>query len=357
MTETRSTTLYCREGSSDKEYQLRLEEKDGGYVVNFAFGRRGSPLKPGTKTSSPVDLAAATKIYDKLLKEKTGKGYTEAESGMRYVGTDLESRDSGLSPQLPTAILPNEVSRYESDDAWAAQEKHDGENRIITVEDGRVTGVNRRGLTCPVPEAWRASDIPNSDGRTVICGEDMGGRLIAFDMLEVDGVSLRHLGYGQRHRQLAMMVHQNQGPDWLVVSDIATGTEAKKALLAKIEADGGEGVVYKLIAAPFDAGRTKNAVKHKLQESSTFEVTKVNAQRSVAIALRDANGSAVPVGNVTVPANHEIPSVGTLVEVEYMYRYEDGALEQPKYKGVRTDLEGPTPLSDITRIKRKSVAA
>ena len=356
MSQERNVTLYCREGSSDKEYQLSLKASGDGFVVNFAFGRRGSPLKPGTKTSSPVDLAAATKIYDKLLKEKTGKGYTEAESGMRYVGTDLESRDSGLSPPLPTAILQDDIARYENDDAWVAQEKFDGENRMIVVEGDTVGGVNRKGLTCPVPEHWFAERMSPS-GRTVLCGEDMGTTLVVFDAVEIDGACIRDRSFEERQRMLEAFFVAAGEPEWMKVAPVAVGTSAKKALLARMIAEGREGVVYKRADAAFDAGRTKNAFKHKLQESSTFEVTKINAQRSVAIALRSADGGTMPMGNVTVPANHGIPSVGDLVEVEYMYRYEDGALEQPKYKGVRTDLEGPTPLSDITRIKRKSIAA
>jgi bifunctional non-homologous end joining protein LigD len=357
MTDTRSITLYNREGSSDKVYQVHLEAKDGGFVVNYANGRRGSTLKSGTKTTSPVAYDAAAKIYDKLVKKKMSDGYTEAESGMRYVGTDLESRDSGLTPQLPTAILPEAVAMYENDDEWVAQEKFDGENRIVTASEGIVGGVNRKGLTCPVPAHWRAADLPNADGRTVLCGEDMGAELVAFDIVEIDGLCIRHVGFVQRHRVLATMVASNKGPDWLKVAPIAVGTAEKKALLARIVAENGEGIVYKLAAAPFDEGRSLNAVKHKLQESSTFVVTKINDKRSIAIALHAADGTIVPTGNATVPANHDIPAVGALVEIEYMYRYEDGALEQPKYKGVRTDLNGPTTVDQITRIKRKSQAA
>lgn len=357
MTEARSTTLYCREGSADKEYQLSLEPAGAGFLVNFAFGRRGSALKAGTKTQAPVGYDAAAKIYDKLLKEKTGKGYTEAESGMRYVGTDLAQRDSGLSPQLPTAILPEDVARYETDDAWVAQEKFDGQNRIIVASDRGVDGVNRRGLTCPVPAHWDARDLPVSTGRTVLCGEDMGVDLVAFDIVELDGADLRHVGFAQRHRALATMVAANGGPAWLKVAPIATGTAEKRALLARIIAEDGEGVVYKRADAAFDAGRSLNASKHKLQESSTFEVVRINDKRSVAIALRTPGGAVVPMGNVTVPANYVVPSVGSLVEVEYMYRFEDGALMQPKYKGLRQDLEGPALLDQIKRIKPKSAAA
>jgi len=74
-------TLYYRQGNSDKIYQASLDPKDGGFVVNFAFGRRGSTLQTGTKTSQPLDYAAARKIYDRLVGEKTAKGYTPGEDG------------------------------------------------------------------------------------------------------------------------------------------------------------------------------------------------------------------------------------------------------------------------------------
>jgi bifunctional non-homologous end joining protein LigD len=74
-TPSKSITLYFREGSSDKVYQAGIEPKDAGFVVNFAFGRRGSTLKTGTKTAKPVDYQAALNVYDKLVREKMAKGY------------------------------------------------------------------------------------------------------------------------------------------------------------------------------------------------------------------------------------------------------------------------------------------
>ena len=38
-----STTLYFKQGSSDKEYHAAIEPKDGGYIVTFAYGRRDNP--------------------------------------------------------------------------------------------------------------------------------------------------------------------------------------------------------------------------------------------------------------------------------------------------------------------------
>lgn len=354
MSELPSVTLYCREGSADKEYQLRMENSGEGFTVNFAFGRRGSNLKQGTKTQTPVAFEAAQKIYDKLLKEKTAKGYTQAESGMRYVGTDLEARDSGLAPQLPTAIQPDEVSLYENDELWMAQEKYDGENRMIVVEGGVVGGVNRKGLTCPVPEHWDANDIPHANGRTVLCGEDMGTHLVVFDMVELDGKCIRHLGFFDRYKTLVSLGKDLAESNWFKIAPLAITNAEKKALLKRIIEEDGEGVVYKLYGASFSQGRNLDSVKHKIQESSTFEVVKVNDQRSVALGMYDGNNTLIPMGNVTVPANYPIPEVGALVEVQYMYRFENGALMQPKYKGERNDINGPALLDQIKRIKQKS---
>ena len=58
-----SAALFYCEGGSDKEYHACIEAKDDGFIVNFAFGRRGAALTPGCKTSSPITLEAATKIF------------------------------------------------------------------------------------------------------------------------------------------------------------------------------------------------------------------------------------------------------------------------------------------------------
>jgi len=72
------STLCYRDGRSDKVYRAAIEARDGGYAVKFAYGRRGSTLATGTKTTSPVCYDAARLIYDNLVKEKMAKGYVLA---------------------------------------------------------------------------------------------------------------------------------------------------------------------------------------------------------------------------------------------------------------------------------------
>ena len=74
----RRVTLGLREGNSDKVYVVDLcEVSKGKFVVNFQFGRRGAPLKDGTKTDAPVAEPTARSIFAKLVDEKTRKGYSE----------------------------------------------------------------------------------------------------------------------------------------------------------------------------------------------------------------------------------------------------------------------------------------
>ena len=103
--EPQSTSLYYRVGSSEKEYHIRLEAKGGGFVVNTAFGRRGSTLSTGTKTSAPVGYDQALHLFDRLVQEKRAKGYLTGASGTAYQPTSPAGQVSDLLPQLLNAVV------------------------------------------------------------------------------------------------------------------------------------------------------------------------------------------------------------------------------------------------------------
>lgn len=74
----RQTILYYREGNSDKIYEVDLcEVSPGRYLVNFRYGRRGSTLKEGTKTTTAIPLTQAQRTFSDLVNEKIKKGYSE----------------------------------------------------------------------------------------------------------------------------------------------------------------------------------------------------------------------------------------------------------------------------------------
>ena len=103
-----------------------------------------------------------------------------------------------------------------------------------------------------------------------------------------------------------------------------------------------EGVVFKRLNAPYSPGRPNSGgpqLKHKFYATLSASVAKVNPQRSVELRLLGKDGWQ-SAGNVTIPANHPIPSVGAVVEVRYLYAFrESGCLYQPTYLGVRKDVE------------------
>lgn len=72
-----SIHLYFREGSSDKVYDVRLEQDGDDFSVHFSYGRRGSNKTEGYKVQG-VSEEAARKEYDKLVQSKTKKGYQVA---------------------------------------------------------------------------------------------------------------------------------------------------------------------------------------------------------------------------------------------------------------------------------------
>jgi len=339
MEECKSTSLYYREGSSDKEYHVRLEAKDTGFVVNIAFGRRGSTLSTGTKTSAPVHYDAALVIFEKLVREKKAKGYTEGSSGTPYQHTENQSQVSGLLPQLLNSVDEVEVARLTSNPSWGMQEKKDGKHLLLRSEPGSVTGINKKGLVVSVPAtiARSAVELP---GYFVLDGEAIGDYLHAFDLLFLNGEDLRSQPYRQRYIALLNLLAGGL-PKHIKVVSLWTDSMDKASWLRTLKEQKAEGVVFKLLNAPYTAGRPNSGgsqLKHKFVATLSAVVAKVNQQRSVGLRLLDHEGWQ-PVGNVTIPPNQPVPNLGAVVEVRYLYAYPDGSLYQPVYLGERSDVD------------------
>jgi bifunctional non-homologous end joining protein LigD len=338
-------SLYFSEGSSDKEYHAELVAKDGGFVVNFRYGRRGSTLTAGTKTASPLPLAKAKVLYDKIVKEKTAKGYSTGEAGNAYQHTELESRVSGLLPQLLNSITEEEMLRLLADDVYGLQEKLDGKRAMLRRTATGVEGVNRKGLIIALPQAV-VNDAERIAQGCVIDGELIGEVFFAFDLLEFEGADWRHESYYKRSIALkrALQVAKLADQPKAAVREVPVYLERhKRPAYEAIKTARREGVVFKLLAAPYTVGRPASGgsqLKYKFVESATARVKAKNGtKRSVALELTDAKGNWVGVGNVTIPSNYPIPDAGSLVEVKYLYAYVGGSLYQPQYLGVRDDQD------------------
>lgn len=338
MTDTAlpTATLYYRNGSSDKEYRAWIEGAGDGYVVNFAYGRRGSSLTTGTKTQAPVDRAKAQVIFDRLVGEKQSKGYVASEDGTPYQHSDKVV--SGLLPQLLNPIGEDELAVLLADPHWTLQEKFDGKRMMLRVGETGVEAINKLGLVVGVaaPIAAAAATLPAG---TVLDGEVVGERFWAFDLLADGGADLTAQPYRQRHAALVALLY---GADPTLTAVGSWHDPQDKAdQLAALRERNAEGAVFKHLQAPYTAGRPASGGlqrKFKFVATASVRVAAVNGKRSVAVELLDGQTWA-PVGNVTIPPNRDVPAVGDVVEVRYLYAIAGGSLFQPVYLGVRDDIE------------------
>lgn len=336
-------TLYCREGGSSKQYTVWLEKSGGGWLVNFQFGPIGGWVQGGTKTARPVSRSEAERVYEGLLKQKRAKGYAEgagapvfnqptrvAPAAVKRVAAPapkVADEDSDLRPMLLTWADEDDLERFIGDDGWGAQEKINGKRIQIQVKTAGVTGTNKRGLQCPIPAAV-AKEMDGLLGE--FDGEMVGEVYNVFDMTR-NGADLKDERCDRRH---GMLMSTLKPTSHVRLVPLVTGAKEKRALVERLRADRKEGVVFKKLDAPYEAGRRQNlakaiAVKVKFYAEIAVEVLKWNRDKSsVEVAALDG-GRLVSVGNVTVHDRYvgQI-SQGTVIRVKYLYATEASQLYQ-----------------------------
>lgn len=335
-----TVTLYYREGSSDKIYQCAILPAGDRFVVNFSYGRRGSTLNTGTKTNVPVDYDSAKRLFDKLVKEKTAKGYSAGPNGTPYLNSAKEEMFTGLLPQLLNPIDEVEANRLLKDSHHCLQEKFDGRHLLIRKEAGEITGINKKGLVIALPQSLIESSL-RLPGDFILDGEGIGDRFFVFDLLTRNKEDLRHQSYRSRLVALMNLIGSANQRSITLVQTMFTAAD-KERLFVELRKARKEGVVLKRLDAPYTPDRPNSGgpqLKHKFYATLSAVVSKINTQRSVEIRLLDHEGWQV-TGNVTIPANRLIPEVGAVLEIRYLYAFkESGVLYQPVFLGKRSDVE------------------
>src|SRR5262245_12276463 len=132
MSVVKSIKLFFQEGTSDKVYYATILDDGGTYTVAVEWGRRGSKLNTGNKAVK-VALAQAEKVYARLVREKTNKGYQEVTDDVQPaavappVGQGSGSRvggrrkSMGRAAQLLLAMEEDELESMLSNDKVIAQ--------------------------------------------------------------------------------------------------------------------------------------------------------------------------------------------------------------------------------------------
>lgn len=350
--------LFYQEGTSDKVYHATLEKIGSGYVVNYAYGRRGSALKTGTKTFSPLPESKAREVFEKLVASKTIKGY-QYISGTPGSPSKIPTVQAQVKKPVHQCNLLNAIDEldclsYIRSDTWVLQPKLDGV-RFMLSKSNFIEAFNRKGIpvSCPneISDSVQSADMyyEGGIGEFLIDGELVGDVYHVFDILEKNGESLRHLMLSER------IVHLNDLMDALECDNIVRvpthfTEQQKKKAFEELRKNNAEGVVLKNINSAYSPGRPASGgkyLKYKFVETGSFIVNAVNNKRSVELRL----DSGVVVGNVTIPVNFDVPKKGSVVEVRYLYAYKGGSLYQPVYLGERSDIDESECTEDQLKYK------
>lgn len=359
----RFSKLRLKNESSDKEYNLTIEEKGKGFVVNYKYGKFGKlELREGTKTTKPINLQAAVKKFDRQLTKKKNEGYTVLE-GQRNPSVIKVSRvqpkiQSGFKGQWLNVITEDEALKLLEDDAWGLQEKKDGKRFLLKYDpvaqgianfverNNGYQGINKQGLVCAVPEP-----LLNKLKQAVYYGDYLvDGEWLAedeaywlFDILKLGNVDCTKWSYLKRHDELDIFIDKFDCAGIFCRVGLFVGSANKKKAFQKLKDIGAEGVVFKNLNAPHSSGRPNSGGdqrKFRFYDTASFIVKEVNVQRSVALELINTDGVKVSAGNVCIPPNKKIPKAGEIAEVRYLYAFKDtGCVYQPVYLGARDDVD------------------
>jgi ATP-dependent DNA ligase len=235
-----------------------------------------------------------------------------------------------------------EIELLLRDDNYCAQEKFDGKHLLVRKQDDDLEGINKKGFVIGLPQTV-TNELRSVLGSFIPDGESIGDDYHAFDLLEYNGENLRVLPYRIRLARLIDLLLLAR-PDYqhIHLVETAFSTQQKTELWQRLRRENREGIVFKRLDAPFTPGKPNSGgpqLKFKFVATASAVVAKINKQRSVEVSLFNGR-SLVSCGNVTIPANHEIPPVGAVVEVRYLYAYRDSlALYQPVYLGPRDDVD------------------
>ena len=222
-------------------------------------------------------------------------------------------------------------------DTWAAQPKYDGD-RIVIHKEGDKIWAHTRDLAFRQLNAGIIRSVKELPGETLVLdGELIKDTFVAFDLLFLYE-DIRSFSFASRWDHLLKVVPERG----LVQRALTVWTPTEKEHLYKVlQREGQEGIVFRRRDAKYQYGRQPTAMKIKFWKTLTaiclahnetkkawenppypYELTELHGRRSIQLGLLDGT-KITNVGNLNVPGNRPVPSLGGLVEVRYIYAFPD----------------------------------
>jgi len=365
MNEPKSIMLHFESGTSNKDFEIVLEKSAvaGKWNVVTRNGRHGGTLtRRDVAINVPYDQAI--KLYDAKETEKRKEGYLPmAISGYAPQSTPIADSAGKIIGIVPPQTYPQLLNEIEYEQAldlcrnpeYAMQFKKDGRRLLIDYDASHGTfGINKKGLLTECAREIQA-DLNHlaTFGLTshlLVDGEDVSAFYYVFDLLKYGDIDLRSYGFGQRYDALIRLFHKNYKNVDYVHAYFSTQEKLNAFENASrvVYDDNGlmysaeEGVVFKRIDAPYTAGKPNSGgdqFKYKfVKEADVIVGESRSGKRSVSMWLNDSTGKLVFVGNTSISVKYEMPPIGSVGQVRYLYANpETNNLFQPRWRGGRTD--------------------
>ena len=361
-------TLHSTVGGSDKLYQLTVvaAKEPNTYNLVYANGRRTGTLNPGKtpKNATPLTLDQATSELEHLTQRQTGRGYHELGNCSLCADADVAVTEPTPLPTHQTinascqllTLLPKSddcrtledfltVCRHLLNDSrYCAEQKFDGIRMLLYLgADGTITAYNRtegvRAISRAVINELQRFRL---NAPLMLDGESIGDKFHIFDLLEIQGLDIRHLPFEQRNAQLASLLNHAPNVTALVPTKTSFSTADKTALLIQMFEEQKEGVVFKKLSAPYNSERrAPDQFKVKFVSEATFIVTEVKpkGKNSVSIGLLNETSDIVSAGHVSIRPCIKQVKTNDLLDVRYLYaRRSSGHIVQAVAQRIRTDI-------------------
>ena len=177
-------------------------------------------------------------------------------------------------------------------------------------------------------------------------------KFIVFDLIEEDGVNLSGLSVEVRLRKLAALAPAFGNSMPVPENHLHRSREARPLR----RREGPRRRRRRLQAPRIDLCRRPPQFRRRLAQIQILR----DAHRASLGRQHEALGRLAgfldgshlaPVGNVTIPANKDIPTPGAFVEVRYLHAYQDGSLYEPVLLCERSDVDASACRADQRKFK------
>jgi DNA ligase 1 len=339
---------FDMQGSASKPYQLR---NTGGVYSCSCPAWRNQSIAIERRTCKHLKKLRGAAAEDQRVAAAGGgvAPVRPAPAGGDEAEGDV---DAAAGPPL---LLAERWDNVQDLTGWWMSEKLDG---VRAYWDGKMF-ISRLGNQFHAPD-WFHAQLPAEplDGElwvgrkqfqqtvSIVRRQDRSEqwkqvRFLVFDLPAMTEPFEQRLERGQALLQASRPPHAELHPHV-----VCTGTEALRAELARVEAQGGEGLMLRQPGSAYVVGRSSTLLKVKtFRDQEALVISHVpgagrHKGRLGALEVQLADGTRFSVGTGFSDAERRVPPpVGSVVTVRYQELTNTGVPRFPSYVGLRLDVK------------------